>query len=236
MAVYTLEFFDLIQHKSYTILNHLFVTGVTVDLCMFPVQRESRSAMVEVVRRPPFKTVTTRTICNAIFFKLTVMNILMTGAASSSQIYKFPIRIARFRDMAGPAFLLNMDSKQLKRRLIMIKLTVPPSGSEMAAVTSVIRIIFLRDLPLVNIIVTIHTCRTHIPELPSVSLEVTSETGCSQMSAIQRETSVRMILKRKRTALKTIFGMTLRTVGCDILSGELTLMVVRMTRCTGIVW
>ncbi len=136
--------------------------------------------------------------------------------------------------MAGPAFLLNMDSKQLKRRLIMIKLTVPPSGSEMAAVTSVIRIILLRDLLLVNIIVTIYTCRTHIPELPSVSLEMTSETWCSQMSAIQRETSVRMILKRKRTALKTIFGMTLCTVGCDILSGELTLMVVRMTRGAGI--
>jgi len=131
--------------------------------------------------------------------------------------------------MTGPTFLLNMDSKQLKRRLVMIEPAVAPSRREMTHIAAMVRIVFLGNLAIMDIGMTSGTFLPQIPEYPFLLLQVAGKTGCGQVGAIQRECRLCMVLHREQTALEAIHGMTVRTIANGPFPGKLAFMVIGMT-------
>ena len=95
--------------------------------------------------------------------------------------------------MTGPTFLLNMDSKQLKRRLVMIEPAVAPSRREMTHIAAMVRIVFLGNLAIMDIGMTSGTFLPQIPEYPFLLLQMAGKTRRGQMGAIQWECRLCMV-------------------------------------------
>lgn len=137
--------------------------------------------------------------------------------------------------MTGPTFLLKVDSKQLKRRLVMIEPAVAPSRREMTPNAAMVRIVFFWYLAVMDIGMTSGAFLSQIPEYPFFLLQMAGKTGCGQVSTIQRECRLCMVLHREQTALEAIHGMTVRTIANGPFPGKLAFMVIGMAGCAGVV-
>jgi hypothetical protein len=111
----------------------------------------------------------------------------------------------------------------------MIKGYFVPFVAVMAGYTTRFRIIFVIEDRLMNVFVAIVAGDTYLPEAPSVILLMATETGCRQVCTSQFKGTLVMHFKGKSGLLKSLEGMTFRTIGDSLLCHELLFMIIRVT-------
>ncbi len=108
----------------------------------------------------------------------------------------------------------------------MIKGYFAPFVAAMAIHTTWFRVIFGIEDRLMDVLMAIITFYTYLPEAPSVILFMTGETGCCQVSTGQFKGTLIMQFNGKAGLLKSLDGMTFRTIGCSIFGHELLFVII----------
>jgi hypothetical protein len=130
--------------------------------------------------------------------------------------------------MTGFAGLAKMGAFQYVSCFRMIKGHFAPPVAVMTIHTFRFRIIFGIEDRLMDILMAIVTLDPYIPEAPLIILFMTCETGRCQVRARQFKGSFIMHFNGKPGLLKSMDGMTFRTIGCPLLSRELLFVIINV--------
>ena len=111
--------------------------------------------------------------------------------------------------MTGSARLTEMGTFQFEICFRMIKLNITPIIAAVATLTAFFRVIRFIQVRFMNIIMTIDTFFTNLPETPFGILFMTGETGSSQVCTLQLKFALIMPLNCEVRLFKAQGGMTI---------------------------
>jgi hypothetical protein len=130
--------------------------------------------------------------------------------------------------MAGSAGLREMGAFQLKIGYRMVEINFTPVVTCMAAFTTFFLVKFFIQESFMDILMTIHTCHTDLPETPLVLFLVAGETRCCQVCSLQLKSGLVMPLNGIVRPFKAKGGVAIGTIGRSVLTDELFLVVICM--------
>jgi len=196
-----------------------------------PVKLETGIVVVEFVCRPFFKSMADRAIGVTIPVELSVMDVLVATGAPVAQPGKLLHNrtVLCFAEMAGPAGLPLMGTLELKLCFRMIEPDLGPPAFGMAAFTSSFGIIFLIEIRLMDVLVTVHATHTDVPEIPPFLFLVADKTGCGLVRPFQGERAGVVFLKGVERTLESFHGVAGGTVGRPFRFFKLSKVVIGMT-------
>ncbi len=239
MTVDTCEIFYLVNYHHCSIFLRELVTGTTLHLCMTPFQGEISGAVIELFRHPTAGNMATGTFGYAIDGEGVVVYIFMTGDTGSVQaielLHEVPAIVGHLK-VAVPAVYFQVLAVQRPFRPGMVKVYCGPGFTGMTEGTVLVGVELLRNVALVNVLMTVHTSGAQFAEGPSfiVFTDMAGKTGRSQVCAFQRKGGGLMLFEGVQTIVKAMLErMTLDTIRADIGFGELAFVIILMAVATG---
>lgn len=187
MTGYAFKIVELVLYKCYLIFLYCFMASRAGNMRVFAIQFETGFVMVEMGDGPSLKAVALGAIDGAICGKLPIVGVLMAIGAAAGFSRKLPVFMYLVRHVASAAVLLGVCPLQGKGRLVVVEMVVSPTCYRVAFFTGLIGVPTLRYLPLVDVLVAIHTARPDVFKDPSVVFEVAGETGGGHMRPFESE-------------------------------------------------
>jgi len=121
-----------------------------------------------------------------------------------------------------------MGTFQLKTGDRMVEIDFTPPVACMAALATFFPVIFFIQVRFMDILMTVHTCHTDLPETPLVPFLVASETWRCQVCTCELKPRSIMPLNGKVRPFKAQGGMAIGTIWLAALTDKLLIMVICM--------
>ena len=166
------------------------MAGGTVYRSVFSFQFEGRFIVVEFDRIPVVEGVAAGTIRDAVFVKLTAVNIFVTGRTSRRHIGKLLKALRQmsfivFFAVAGHTRLFGVGARQFELGYIMVEMVRLPALRDVALRAGLVGIEFFIQEPFVYVFMAICAGFSYFSELPFFTRIrlVAGKTGCGQVTA-----------------------------------------------------